>query len=95
MRCSSSPAPIRRRIWHRHKPAVLIVTHDVEEAIALADRVLVLDKGRIVAEERITARRGERASLSGRLREKLLSHLGGDDHGDGVVRFGPIAEAAE
>jgi sulfonate transport system ATP-binding protein len=74
---------------------VLIVTHDVEEAIALADRVLVLDKGRIVAEERIVAPRGERASFAPRLREKLLSHLGGDDHGDGVVRFAPIAEAAE
>lgn len=82
-------------LWRAHRPAVLLVTHDVEEAIALADRVLVLDKGRIVAQERITARRGERASLSGRLREKLLSHLGGDDHGTGVLHFGPIAEAAE
>lgn len=77
-------------LWRAHKPAVLIVTHDVEEAIALADRVLVLDKGRIVAEERITAPRGERSSFAGRLREKLLSHLGGDDHGDHVVPF-PIA----
>lgn len=82
-------------LWRRHKPAVLIVTHDVEEAIALADRVLVLDKGRIVAEERIAAPRGERASFAARLREKLLSHLGGDDHGDGVIPFAPIAEAAE
>lgn len=82
-------------LWRRHRPAVLIVTHDVEEAIALADRVLVLDKGRIVAQERITAPRGERASFAGRLREKLLSHLGGDDHGKGVVPFAPIAEAAE
>lgn len=77
-------------LWRAHKPAVLIVTHDVEEAIALADRVLVLDKGRIVAEERIIAPRGERASFAARLREKLLSHLGGDDHGEGVVPF-PIA----
>ncbi|WP_420146455.1 ABC transporter ATP-binding protein [Sphingobium sp.] len=82
-------------LWRRHRPAVLIVTHDVEEAIALSDRVLVLDKGRIVAEERIVAPRGERASLAGRLREKLLSHLGGDDHGDGVIPFAPFAEAAE
>lgn len=81
-------------LWRTHKPAVLIVTHDVEEAIALADRVLVLDKGRIVAEERITAPRGERTVLSGRLRDKLLSYLGGDDH-DGVVRFGSFVEAAE
>lgn len=82
-------------LWRAHRPAVLLVTHDVEEAIALADRVLVLDKGRIVAQERITARRGERSGLSARLREKLLSHLGGDDHGDGVLPFAPIAEAAE
>ncbi|QGP78346.1 ABC transporter ATP-binding protein [Sphingobium sp. CAP-1] len=79
-------------LWRAHRPAVLIVTHDVEEAIALADRVLVLDKGRIVAEERITAPRGERASFAGRLREKLLSHLGGDDHGAGVVPFPVAAE---
>lgn len=78
-------------LWRAHRPAVLLVTHDVEEAIALADRVLVLDAGRIVAEERIKAPRGQRASFSGRLREQLLSYLGGDLHGDGV----PYAEAAE
>lgn len=81
-------------LWRAHRPAVLIVTHDVEEAIALADRVLVLDKGRIVAEERITAPRGERAGFSARLREQLLSHLGGD-HPEGVIPFAPIAQAAE
>ncbi len=27
---------------------MLLVTHDVDEAVALADRVLVLDEGRIV-----------------------------------------------
>ncbi|MER7453107.1 ATP-binding cassette domain-containing protein [Nocardia beijingensis] len=30
----------------RHRPAVLMVTHDVDEAIRLADRVLILDEGR-------------------------------------------------
>jgi sulfonate transport system ATP-binding protein len=39
-------------LWRAHRPAVLLVTHDVDEAIALADRVLVLAKGRFVAEER-------------------------------------------
>ena len=34
-------------LWTRHRPAVLLVTHDVDEAIALADRVLVLGEGRI------------------------------------------------
>lgn len=34
-------------LWRAHRPSVLFVTHDVEEAIVLADRVLVLDRGRI------------------------------------------------
>ncbi|GHC71648.1 ABC transporter ATP-binding protein [Limoniibacter endophyticus] len=33
-------------LWRKHKPAVLLVTHDVWEAVALADRVLVLEHGR-------------------------------------------------
>lgn len=36
-----------RQLCIRHQPAVLLVTHDVDEAIILADRVLVLDDGRI------------------------------------------------
>jgi sulfonate transport system ATP-binding protein len=35
------------RLWTLHQPAVLLVTHDVDEALALADRVLVLSDGRI------------------------------------------------
>lgn len=34
-------------LWQRHRPAVLIVTHDVDEAVKLADRVLVMAEGRI------------------------------------------------
>jgi len=36
-----------RELWERHRPSVLLVTHDVDEAIVLADRVLVLDRGRV------------------------------------------------
>jgi sulfonate transport system ATP-binding protein len=39
-------------LWRRHQPGVLLVTHDVDEALRLAGRVLVLDGGRIVAEHR-------------------------------------------
>ncbi|WP_371782150.1 ABC transporter ATP-binding protein [Streptosporangium subroseum] len=42
-----------RSLCDRHRPAVLLVTHDVDEAIVLADRVLVLDGGRIAAEQLI------------------------------------------
>lgn len=63
-------------LWRAHRPAVLLVTHDVEEAMALADRILVLDKGRIAAEERIAAPRGQRGSVIRGLRSTLLGHLG-------------------
>jgi sulfonate transport system ATP-binding protein len=32
-------------LWQRHNPAVLLVTHDVEEALLLADRALVMRDG--------------------------------------------------
>ena len=66
-------------LWRQHRPAILMVTHDVDEAIALADRILVLDHGRIVTEQRIEAARGERSAVSGPLRERLLSILGGHE----------------
>lgn len=69
-------------LWRRHRPAVLLVTHDVDEAIALADRVLVLDGGRIVAEERIAAERGRRTGIARSLRDRLLDHLGCSQRAD-------------
>ena len=35
-----------RDLYGRHRPTVLLVTHDVDEAVLLADRVIVLDGGR-------------------------------------------------
>jgi sulfonate transport system ATP-binding protein len=83
-------------LWAAHRPAVLMVTHDVDEAIALADRVLVLDQGRIVAQERITAARGDRAEVSRGVRQRLLAVLGGNlahEAQDGVIPF-PFAHEA-
>lgn len=66
-------------LWQAHKPAVMLVTHDVDEAIALSDRILVLDKGHIVAEERIETERGKhRLELVHDLRKQLLKYLGCD-----------------
>jgi len=36
-----------RKLCERHSPAVLLVTHHVDEAVLLADRVLVLTDGKI------------------------------------------------
>nr|WP_289852575.1 ABC transporter ATP-binding protein [Mesorhizobium liriopis] len=40
------------RLWQHHKRTFLLVTHDIEEAVALADRVVVMkpDPGRLAAE---------------------------------------------
>ncbi|WP_278266008.1 ABC transporter ATP-binding protein [Nocardia sp. AG03] len=64
----------------RHQPAVLLVTHDVDEAVLLADRVLVLDEGRIAIDQRIDTPRPRRHAHPEfiRLREVLLAGLGVD-----------------
>nr|WP_244636710.1 ABC transporter ATP-binding protein [Limoniibacter endophyticus] len=65
-------------LWDRHGCAVLLVTHDVEEAVLLSDRVLVMRDGVIAHEERVALDRPrdvadpEFAALRGR----LLSWLG-------------------
>ncbi len=40
-----------QQLHARHRPAVLLVTHDVDEAVLLADRVLVLTDGVIALDE--------------------------------------------
>jgi sulfonate transport system ATP-binding protein len=44
-------------LWQAHRPAVLLVTHDVDEALRLADRVLLLDQGRIALDIDVDAPR--------------------------------------
>jgi len=61
-------------LWRRHRPAVLLVTHDVDEALLLADRVLVLAEGRIVAEH-VPGRPRRQADLID-LRARVLTDLG-------------------
>ena len=67
-----------RELYDRHRPAVLLVTHDVDEAVALADRVLVLDAGRFVTDRRIDVPRprDERAPDVLAHRDILLEALG-------------------
>jgi sulfonate transport system ATP-binding protein len=64
------------QLWARHRPAVLLVTHDVDEALALADRVLVLDDGRIVAEHQPPRQRPRPRIELAELRTRVLSDLG-------------------
>jgi len=45
------------RLWADHGPGVLLVTHDVEESLLLADRVIVLGGGHIQADIPVTSPR--------------------------------------
>lgn len=64
-------------LHRRHRPAVLLVTHDVEEALVLADRVLVLREGRLRHEMRPREMFDDRRSAEfNAAREEILSALG-------------------
>ncbi|MDW5598538.1 ABC transporter ATP-binding protein [Conexibacter stalactiti] len=62
----------------RHQPATVLVTHDVEEAVLLGDRVLVMAQGRIVRDVDASAIGRDAASAPAldRLRRELLGDLG-------------------
>ena len=66
-------------LWREHGFGVLLVTHDVDEAVALADRVLVLDDGRVVHtldDRRTAAAAGRTVANTERYRAELLDQLG-------------------
>jgi sulfonate transport system ATP-binding protein len=65
-------------LWQRHRPAILLVTHDVDEALALADRVVLLADGRIAHEELVSLprpRERDHPDLAHK-RIRLLNELG-------------------
>jgi sulfonate transport system ATP-binding protein len=65
-------------LCERHQPAVLLVTHDVDEAITLADRALVLSDGRLTLDLQIELDRPRDRGNPGfiDLRTRLLAELG-------------------
>lgn len=66
-------------LWRRHGFGVLLITHDVDEAVALSDRVLVLEEGRIIHTLTIDEPRrtpGDPGPHTERHRGELLNRLG-------------------
>jgi sulfonate transport system ATP-binding protein len=67
------------RVWCEQKFTALLVTHDVAEAVTLADRVIVIDKGEIAHDIRINLPRprergsAEVAALEGRILDELFA----------------------
>ncbi|MGY4830994.1 ATP-binding cassette domain-containing protein [Sphaerotilaceae bacterium SBD11-9] len=65
------------RLWQRHGFTALLVTHDVSEAVALADRVVLIEGHRIALDERVNlprprARGQAFAALEERVLERVL-----------------------
>jgi sulfonate transport system ATP-binding protein len=66
------------RVWHDQAFTAILVTHDVSEAVALADRVLVIEDGRIAHDINVDIPRPRRrgsadlAALEGSILRELL-----------------------
>lgn len=67
-----------RRLSQTYDPAVLLVTHDVDEAIELADRVILLEDGKLAADIPVSlpASGSARLQAAAALRARLLHLLG-------------------
>jgi len=94
-------------LWRLHEPAVLLVTHDVDEALLLADRVLVLSSAELAREGRpggsrfiadlavdIPAPRRRNHPRFVALRRLLLSHLGVQEDSEPIAEPASVPEAA-
>jgi sulfonate transport system ATP-binding protein len=72
------------QLWRRHGFTALLVTHDVSEAVALADRVVLIEDHRIALDERIRLprprSRGDAAfaALEDRVLRRVLSEPADD-----------------
>jgi sulfonate transport system ATP-binding protein len=67
-----------RELRRTHRASMLLVTHDVDEAIALADRILVMSNGRVGSAHRVELSAVDRGASVAReeLRLALLADLG-------------------
>ena len=72
-----------KQLYAKHRPSILLVTHDVDEAIVLADRVIVLVDGVVGSDIPVDlgASRSPGDPRFAALRARLLKELGvEDDH---------------
>ena len=73
------------RVWRRQGFTALLVTHDVSEAVSLADRILVIDAGRIALDIPVGVPRPRRRGDAGlaALEGRIIGHLF-NDQGTGI-----------
>ena len=65
------------QLWRRHGFTALLVTHDVAEAVALADRVLLIDRGGIALDATVALPRPRSRTATGfaELEDRVLRHI--------------------
>ncbi|WP_141018785.1 ATP-binding cassette domain-containing protein [Azoarcus sp. DD4] len=67
------------QLWREHGFTAVLVTHDVSEAVALADRIVIIEDGRIALDQQVELprprARGDAAfaALEGRVLDRLLT----------------------
>jgi len=77
-------------LWRRNGFTALLVTHDVQEAVALADRVILIEDGRIALDERITLARPRSqgdaafAAIEKRILDRVLQKPDPEPVADGI-----------
>ena len=68
-------------LWQRDGFTAVLVTHDVNEAVALADRVIVIDEGNVILDQRVSLSRPRQrtsrafAALEARVLDAVLNNL--------------------
>ncbi|WP_399082731.1 ABC transporter ATP-binding protein [Streptomyces sp. BBFR2] len=84
-------------VWRQRGCAVLLVTHDVDEALLLADRALVMDGGRIAYETPVALPRPRTPAdpAFAELRARLLDRLGVAEQARGGGDTAPVAAGKE
>lgn len=76
-----------RQLCQQHQPAVLLVTHDVDEAISLSHRVIVLEEGEIALEQIIKPESHHQPDTQQQYRQCLLSALGVENVGQSRAAY--------
>ncbi|MDZ4876619.1 MAG: Aliphatic sulfonates import ATP-binding protein SsuB [Chroococcidiopsis cubana SAG 39.79] len=71
------------RIWQKRKFSAFLITHDVDEAIMLGDRIVLIEDGRVTMDKRVTLprprKRKDQEFLT--LAEEVLERVMGDEAG--------------
>jgi sulfonate transport system ATP-binding protein len=65
------------RLWREHRFTALLVTHDVHEAVALGDRILLIEEGRIALDQPVALARPRARGSAGfaALEEHVLQRV--------------------